>query len=115
MRTIDSSPGKELASFSKRLQKVEVIELEDAVGMNGLTPTNQPISGNGTIVLGLTISGAFYANERCLIKDCTSFLVTQAHIIFTTSQHLLKFVHLTQVESKDFILRHTSDTHVVQI
>lgn len=28
------------------------------------------------------------------IQGCTSFIVTQDHLIYTTSQHLLKFVHL---------------------
>lgn len=28
------------------------------------------------------------------IPGCTSFIVTEAHLIYTTSQHLLKFIHL---------------------
>jgi elongator complex protein 1 len=43
----------------------------------------------------LTKSGVLYANERTLVRNCTSFVVTPAHLIFTTTQHLLKFVHLT--------------------
>ncbi|EEP80749.1 conserved hypothetical protein [Uncinocarpus reesii 1704] len=30
--------------------------------------------------------------------NCTSFLITSAHLIFTTTQHLLKFVHITNVD-----------------
>jgi elongator complex protein 1 len=30
-----------------------------------------------------------------LVRNCTSFAITPAHLIYTTSQHLLKFVHLT--------------------
>lgn len=47
------------------------------------------------MAFGLSKSGALYANERVLVRNCTSFVVTPAHIIFTTTQHLLKFVHLT--------------------
>ena len=39
-----------------------------------------------------------YANKRVLAKNCTSFLVTPSHLLFTTSQHLLKFVHLNRVD-----------------
>ncbi|KAK7542268.1 IKI3 family protein [Phyllosticta citribraziliensis] len=50
------------------------------------------------IAFGLTSSGMLYANGRLLVKNCTSFKVTQAHLIFTTTQHLLKFVHLATVQ-----------------
>lgn len=50
------------------------------------------------ILISLSRTGALYANNQLLAKNCTSFLVTQAHILFTTSQHLLKFVHLTKAE-----------------
>ncbi len=45
-------------------------------------------------------NGSLYADQRLLSKNCTSFLVTPAHLIFTTSQHLLKFVHMASVEGK---------------
>ncbi|MCJ1431909.1 hypothetical protein MMC27_001265 [Xylographa pallens] len=51
-----------------------------------------------TIAFGLTPNGSLYANSRRLAKDCTSFLVTPAHLVFTTTQYLLKFVHMDQVE-----------------
>ena len=47
-----------------------------------------------TLVFSLAENGSLYVNEQCLVKNCTSFLVTARHLIFTTSQHLLKFVHL---------------------
>ncbi len=43
-------------------------------------------------------NGSLYAGQRLLSKNCTSFLVTPAHLIFTTGQHLLKFVHMAPVE-----------------
>jgi elongator complex protein 1 len=36
------------------------------------------------------------ADGHVLARDCSSFAVTDAHIIFTTTQHLLKFVHLAE-------------------
>jgi elongator complex protein 1 len=47
------------------------------------------------VVFGLTESGRLYASERLLASSVTSFSVTNAHLIFTTSQHVIKFVHLT--------------------
>jgi elongator complex protein 1 len=52
------------------------------------------------IAFGMSRNGHLYANTRQLVKNCTSFLVTPAHLVFTTSNHLIKFVHLTDVESK---------------
>ncbi|KAF2262254.1 elongator complex protein 1 [Lojkania enalia] len=46
------------------------------------------------LCFGLTKSGILYANDQILVRNCTSFVVTPAHLIFTTTQHLLKFVHL---------------------
>lgn len=39
-------------------------------------------------------NGTLLANGRILARGCTSYLVTPSHLIFTTSQHLLKFVHI---------------------
>ncbi|KAK8006400.1 IKI3 family protein [Apiospora marii] len=58
---------------------------------------------NTLCIYGLTRNGHLYANgsagkSRVLVKNCTSFLVTPDHLIFTTTNHLLKFVHLTELE-----------------
>lgn len=55
----------------------------------------------------MTRTGALYANKRVIAKNCTSFLVTPAHLLFTTSQHLLKFVHLNRADGMQ-VLRRTS-------
>jgi elongator complex protein 1 len=47
------------------------------------------------IVFGLSQGGRLYANERLLASSCTSFSVTDAHLIYTTSQHVINFIHLT--------------------
>lgn len=58
------------------------------------------------IVFGLSAGGTLFgyrksseddkAQECLQIRNCTSFLTTPAHLIFTTTQHLLKFVNLHQ-------------------
>ncbi|KAF2013672.1 elongator complex protein 1 [Aaosphaeria arxii CBS 175.79] len=66
------------------------------------TPTAQVTTVDSQqISIGLTNSGVLYANDRILVRNCTSFIVTNAHLIFTTTQHLLKFVHLTNVEDME--------------
>lgn len=47
-----------------------------------------------TLAFGLLKNGHLLVNSERLVKNCTSFLVTPSHLIFTTSNHLLKFVHL---------------------
>ncbi|KAF7114330.1 hypothetical protein CNMCM5793_008282 [Aspergillus hiratsukae] len=59
------------------------------------------LSDDERILISLSRTGALYANNQLLAKNCTSFLVTQAHVLFTTSQHLLKFVHLTKAEEME--------------
>jgi elongator complex protein 1 len=64
-----------------------------------ICPWVEVVEVKGTdIVFGLTASGQLFANQRRLVSNCTSFLTTSAHLIFTTSNHLLKFVHLTNVD-----------------
>jgi elongator complex protein 1 len=46
-------------------------------------------------VYGLSRNGHLYANQRLLVKNCTSYLVTPDHLIFTTTNHLVKFIHRT--------------------
>ncbi|RCI13189.1 hypothetical protein L249_0362 [Ophiocordyceps polyrhachis-furcata BCC 54312] len=51
-------------------------------------------SETATVAYGLSKSGHLYANQRLLTKNCTSFLLSQDHLVFTTGNHLIKFVHL---------------------
>ncbi|KAJ5655438.1 hypothetical protein N7507_007388 [Penicillium longicatenatum] len=59
------------------------------------------ISDTERILITMTRTGGLYANKRVLAKNCTSFLVTPSHLLFTTSQHLLKFVHLNHVDDME--------------
>ena len=94
-----------LTLFPKQTDDVKVIEFS-----NDSDDQNKKLS-NGrlpqSIAFGLTRNGALYANLRRVAKDCTSFLVTPTHLIFTTSQHLLKFVHMATVDGKDSPSLHT--------
>ncbi len=66
-------------------------------------PGNGDRNGNGFVFFGLSHSGLLSANGVVLARNCTSFLVTPAHLIFTTGQHLLKLVHMTAVEGMLFL------------
>jgi elongator complex protein 1 len=46
------------------------------------------------VAFGLSRNGHMYANSRLLAKNCTSFILTPSHLIFTTNNHFVKFVHL---------------------
>lgn len=79
----------------------------EVVGIRNVPPQlNRPFSQNedqltGNLVMfGLSENGILFANDRVLARNCTSFLVTTAHLIFTTGQHLLKFVHLVGVAGR---------------
>ncbi|KAK9448895.1 IKI3 family-domain-containing protein [Limtongia smithiae] len=56
-------------------------------------PTGE--TGNAPIVFGLASNGRLYANSQRLSVSCTSFILTDSHLAFTTAQNLLKFVHLS--------------------
>ncbi|KAJ5938769.1 hypothetical protein N7466_001903 [Penicillium verhagenii] len=59
------------------------------------------ISETERILITMTRTGGLYANKRVLAKNCTSFLLTPSHLLFTTSQHLLKFAHLNHVDDME--------------
>ncbi|OQU96819.1 hypothetical protein CLAIMM_02846 [Cladophialophora immunda] len=54
---------------------------------NGHAPNYHKVS--------LSLKGNLYVNDMLLIREVTSYMLTCTHLIFTTSSHLLKFVHLT--------------------
>lgn len=76
---------------------IEVVELPGKKFIDGQGGLPEP---SKYIVFGLSTKGSLYANDRLLTRNCTSFLVTSAHLIFTTTQHLLKFVHIADVEGR---------------
>ncbi|KAM0715264.1 hypothetical protein Q7P37_008762 [Cladosporium fusiforme] len=49
------------------------------------------------VIVGLTASGILHVlsdYKPLRIPGCTSFVLAPSHLIYTTSQHLLKFIHL---------------------
>jgi elongator complex protein 1 len=60
--------------------------------------TDLILKEGSTTAVGLSQLGNLYVNDNLLARNCTSFLTTPAHLIFTTSQHLLKFVHLAKAD-----------------
>lgn len=67
------------------------------------------------VAFGLSRNGHMYANSRLLAKNCTSFITTPSHLIFTTNNHLVKFVHLSaNVEGKQLQLDTQRGTDISQ-
>ena len=82
--------------FPKNVSEVKLIDFQSESANQQLHAAIG--TGNETISFGLTPNGSLFANKRRLARDCTSFAVTPAHLIYTTTQHFLKLVHMTTVE-----------------
>ncbi|EEY19158.1 elongator complex protein [Verticillium alfalfae VaMs.102] len=54
-----------------------------------------------SVSIGMTRNGHLFADTHLLAKNCTSFVVTDAHIIFTTNNHFVKFVHLVSPDEME--------------
>ena len=83
------SPRVEVVNYQRKTEKPspESDELSDYI--------------ENAVFFGLTSQGCLFANKRLLVNNCTSFLITPAHLVFTTSHHLLKFVHMAGVEGEN--------------
>lgn len=67
-------------------------EISSAVdGHNGEAFEQLPVQAH---IFSLSKKGDLLANGKLLTRGCTSFVSTNVHLIFTTSRHLLKFVHI---------------------
>jgi elongator complex protein 1 len=86
-----------IATFPGSVDKMDILE-EERGGTHILNGNEAP--GRRVVVFCLKATGRLFANERCLADNCTSFLITGAHLIFTTSQHFLKFVHIAAAEGE---------------
>lgn len=91
-----SDDWSDLMVFPKQVQHIKIVNISPNISTQ---LSNGPSGGDiQTVAFGLASNGALFANGRRLTADCTSFLVTPAHLVFTTTQHLLKFVHMAIVE-----------------
>ncbi|KAM7208473.1 IKI3 family domain containing protein [Naviculisporaceae sp. PSN 640] len=115
-RTLNSETIAAISSFEEgsvdgvvaqdRFGKLTRIFGEGSISLDAKFPTFLPWSSFVThneqlLAFGLSRNGHLYANSRQLVKNCTSFAVTNSHLIFTTSNHLVKFVHLASVDELD--------------
>jgi elongator complex protein 1 len=64
--------------------------------MANLTKVSMSSNGFKEVVYGLSGNGRLYADGKIIATNCTSFVITSAHLIFTTTQHIVKFVHLCE-------------------
>lgn len=100
--------GTELVLSPVFTENVDAVlcSFENQHAVNGLANGIETPATKDSI-FSLAENGSLFANERRLARNCTSFLVTPAHLIFTTSQHLLKFVHLTGHTEGEFLFSQT--------
>lgn len=92
-----------LSPFSVQMVDAVVCDFKIEQAVNGLA-NGVGKSTTKEMIFSLAENGSLFANERRLASNCTSFLVTPAHLILTTSQHLLKFVHLAGDTEGEFSL-----------
>ena len=78
------------------------VELQDHVETQRTCTFPEPVLsldiatiGDRTVAFGLTSTAALYANEMPVLRGCTSYVVTPSFLVVTTTQHLLKFIHLS--------------------
>ena len=91
-QVVESLSALSVNSFNSNLQLPP--NIQSLVVGNGSEEADIPI-----MTFGLRRNGMLFANKHCIAKDCTSFLVSADHLVFTTSQHLLKFVHLAGISN----------------
>ena len=49
--------------------------------------------------VSLSAEGVLYINDSVLARDCSSYIISDAHLIYTTTLHFIKFVHLDEPRS----------------
>ncbi|OIW27415.1 RNA polymerase II elongator-like protein [Coniochaeta ligniaria NRRL 30616] len=101
--TVNGSPRIFAQEHFGRLLQVSFDTTEPLpVSFQTHLPWTEIVEHNGELLaFGLSKGGHLYVNSRQLVKNCTSFLVTPSHLIFTTSNHLLKFAHLDRPDDME--------------
>lgn len=94
------------AHAQSRSGKIYTVSTDEALNPVGLAlspplPWCEYLSIEGeNVAVGMSRNGHLYANSRLLAKNCTSFLVTPDHLVFTTANHFVKFIHLLSPDGK---------------
>ncbi len=91
LRSLDSM----IMSGSQPNSAIFSLRATDSLHTNGETNGHVPRYHK----VSLTPKGSLYVDDILLVREVTSYILTSAHLIFTTSSHLLKFVHLTDEPS----------------
>ncbi|KAI9889850.1 MAG: hypothetical protein M1814_004684 [Vezdaea aestivalis] len=82
--------GELFLSNSQLKSQASLVDIQIAKGN-----TELPYLGH----FGLSRHGLLYADELLIAKNCTSFILTKSYLLFTTSNHLLKLLHLPETPS----------------
>lgn len=107
LTSADETSVEDGAIVQDRQGNITRVSLETGETVLGKFPALLPWATYTTfedqlIAFGLSRNGHLYANSRQLVKNCTSFVVTDMHLIYTTSNHFVKFIHLAaNVEELD--------------
>ena len=91
-------PGRHGTTFSADSSRVQAIRWRGVPvpkeGSSGMKNGADSSSTESIITFTLGQNGSLFADSRNLLKTCTSFSVTPNYLLCTTTQHLLKLVHL---------------------
>ncbi|KAJ0420730.1 IKI3 family-domain-containing protein [Aspergillus carlsbadensis] len=97
-------PGKTVAYFSITMPSPDEFRINpwtQSPAVDTYWAKSVQISDDETVLISLARTGGLFANKTLLAKNCTSVLLTPSHVIFTTSLHLLKFVHICRAEDME--------------
>lgn len=80
---------------------IHTSEVEDEY--EGYSEWREEKPSSNVVAFGLTSSGKLFANNVQLTSSATSFKLTESHLIITTAQHTLRFVHLNTLVFKPLV------------
>ena len=98
---VNGSDIGDIATTSRSLAKAAAFRLQKVGAINLDVSAPNEETGYQELLISLTRQGNLYVSGRRLATSCTSFMLTTNHLLFTTSQHFLKFVHLVDVSDMD--------------
>ncbi|CDR38690.1 CYFA0S02e04588g1_1 [Cyberlindnera fabianii] len=81
-----------------QLVTVHTGEQEDEYEVDSPWATKQ--KSKTTFAFGITSNGKLFCNDTQIASAITSLLVTEQHLIITTAQHTMRFIHLNTTEFK---------------
>jgi elongator complex protein 1 len=105
---LSSSPNRSpsIGKLQEFCPWVEVVNVGSKVRNQPAMSTS--LTNSQITVFGLSSKGSLYAADQLLASNCTSFVATPAHLIFTTANHLLKFIHLSEDKGMLFYMNQIS-------